>query len=96
MTSSSKSKPSLSMTELKRATAATPKILTKNGKTPITPQQQKKGPTSRVGTLCLRMGVVASDRVVEEEKELDIDELETVASEEIIEEEEFHDVEEGA
>jgi hypothetical protein len=42
------------------------------------------------------MGVVASDRVVEEEKELDIDELETVASEEIIEEEEFHDVEEGA
>ena len=46
--------------------------------------------------MCLRMGVVASDRVVEEEKELDIDELETVASEEIIEEEEFHDVEEGA
>lgn len=39
---------------------------------------------------------MASDRVVEEEKELDIDELETVASEEIIEEEEFHDVEEGA
>ncbi|CAL1139216.1 unnamed protein product [Cladocopium goreaui] len=40
-------------------------------------------------------GVVASDPVHEEEKELDLDDLETVASVEIVDEEEFHDVEEG-
>ena len=43
-------------------------------------------------------GVVADDPVVEEEKELNIDELETVASEEIVEvddEEQFEDADEG-
>ncbi|CAL1138042.1 unnamed protein product, partial [Cladocopium goreaui] len=40
-------------------------------------------------------GVVASDPVHEEEKELDLDDLETVASVEIVDEEEFHDAEEG-
>ncbi|CAL1170847.1 unnamed protein product [Cladocopium goreaui] len=40
-------------------------------------------------------GVVASDPVHEEEKELDIDDLETVASVEVVDEEELHDVEEG-
>ncbi|CAL1159387.1 unnamed protein product [Cladocopium goreaui] len=40
-------------------------------------------------------GVVASDPVHEDEKELDLDDLETVASVEIVDEEEFHDAEEG-
>ncbi|CAL1165493.1 unnamed protein product [Cladocopium goreaui] len=40
-------------------------------------------------------GVVANDPVHEEEKELDLDDLETVASVEIVDEEEFHDAEEG-
>ncbi|CAL1131539.1 unnamed protein product [Cladocopium goreaui] len=40
-------------------------------------------------------GVVASDPIHEEEKELDLDDLETVASVEIVDEEEFHDAEEG-
>ena len=38
---------------------------------------------------------MASDPVHEEEKDLDLDDLETVASLEVVEEEEFHDVEEG-
>ena len=41
-------------------------------------------------------GVVASDPVVAEEKDLDLDELETVVSEEVIEvEEDFQDADEG-
>lgn len=40
-------------------------------------------------------GVEASDPVIEEERELDISEPETVASEEIVEEEAVHHVEEG-
>ena len=41
-------------------------------------------------------GVVASDPVVEEEKDFDLDELETVVSEEVIEvEEDFQDADEG-